>query len=499
MAVISGRTVGELMGQWVPKMIGFSFLFYFLVLHGADTASVIISSFMAAAGYTGGVNPTTYSPTGLMAEGLALIWPMLLYAIGFAAIPKVWSAFFFTFGISNLQVPVIAIQVLGATITMGAYTFLGGTLLITIIECYLVSTLGILLAGFAPLRTTHAMGTQRVMGYAMSVGVKLLVLYLVIGVIQTALNHLIAGAAAIPFVGAIIVAFYAVILALVAYNIPAFASTIVSGMAGAAAGAGVQAFSGSLAVASSMAQSAHSISDGMHKQNESKEVKKEDKGATDKHTDTGQKNTNTGAGQSTALGQSDSNQSGSSFGHDSANSLNAFSQQGAQSGAGGGPAQAQSTISGSSQLASYGLPSAGSLPNINAQDNRATSLGTNAATGNNGRALPVEAPTSANGAPQHRLSNLSNEDVGSSADHRDSSRITQDIKQRLASNDLSDADRSQLHSKLIDSVNKEADDGLKEMRQGIDGLGKSLEQLMSPNGASSAAGAVAGASIRSSI
>jgi hypothetical protein len=53
--------------------------------------------------------------------------------------------------------------------------------------------------------------------------------------------------------------------------------------------------------------------------------------------------------------------------------------------------------------------------------------------------------------------------------------------------------------KVQDSVNKEADDGLKEMRQGIDGLGKSLEQLMSPNGASSAAGAVAGASMRSSI
>jgi hypothetical protein len=56
-----------------------------------------------------------------------------------------------------------------------------------------------------------------------------------------------------------------------------------------------------------------------------------------------------------------------------------------------------------------------------------------------------------------------------------------------------------LHSKLIDSVSKEAEDGLKEMRQGIDGLGKSLEQLMSPNGASSAAGAVAEASLRSSI
>ncbi len=52
---------------------------------------------------------------------------------------------------------------------------------------------------------------------------------------------------------------------------------------------------------------------------------------------------------------------------------------------------------------------------------------------------------------------------------------------------------------LIDQVNKEADDGVKEMRKGVDGLGKSLEQLMSPNGASSAAGAVAGASLRSSI
>jgi type IV secretion system protein TrbL len=471
------------------------------MLHGADTASVIISSFMAAAGYTGGVNPTTYSPTGLMAEGLALIWPMLLYAIGFAAIPNVWSAFFFTFGISNLQVPVIAIQVLGATITMGAYTFLGGTLLITIIECYLVSTLGILLAGFAPLRTTHAMGTQRVMGYAMSVGVKLLVLYLVIGVIQTALNHLIAGAAAIPFVGAIIVAFYAVILALVAYNIPAFASTIVSGMAGAAAGAGVQAFSGSLAVASSMAQSAHSISDGMHKQNESKEVKKEDKGVGNKQSDSGQKTEHPSSAPQTPLSNSGHHENVSSLGGGSS-SVSVSSSEASQHN------QALSTQAASAvrpgapltnAISDNDVPSAASLPNtVNSQSPRATELSGNG--GSPARQQPAIGPNSnSNEAAQRPVSRLSNDDVGSSSDHRDSSKITQDLKQRLASDDLSDADRKQLHSKLIDSVNKEADDGLKEMRQGIDGLGKTLEQLLSPNGASSAAGAVAGASLKSSI
>jgi type IV secretion system protein TrbL len=505
MAVISGRTVGELIGQWVPKMIGFSLLFYFLVLHGADTASVIISSFMAAAGFTSGVSPTTYSPTGLMATGLGLIWPMLLYAIGFAAIPNVWSAFFFTFGISNLQVPVIAIQVLGATITMGAYTFLGGTLLITIIECYLVSTLGILLAGFAPLRTTHAMGSQRVLGYAISVGVKLLVLYLTIGVIQTVLNGIIAGAAAIPFVGAIIVAFYAVILALVAYNIPAFASTIVSGMAGAAAGAGVQAFSGSLAVASSMAQSAHSISDGMHKQNESKEVKKEDKTLQDRHAGSAPKDDKPNASTPTSLGavsqETGQHSLGAETNNASATAAGSPSPQTSQNqpnGAQGAASLAQSAP-GTNVLAANEMPTAASLPSNGSQQNpRGTELSGSNAPGAGSYSLPKARGSGAEAATPP-VSALSNEEVGSETDRRDTATIRKDLEQRLASDNLSKDDRKMLDDRLVGTALKQANDGMEEMRKGIDGLGKSLEQFLSPNGASSAAGAVAGASLRSSI
>ena len=107
----------------------------------------------------------------------------------------------------------------GATMTIGAYVFLGGTLLITIVEAYLVSVFGLLMAGFSPLRTTHALGSQKVIGYAMSVGVKLLVLYLVIGLIQSIIAPIIQSAAAIPIAGALTVGFYGIIFVRPAPNI----------------------------------------------------------------------------------------------------------------------------------------------------------------------------------------------------------------------------------------------------------------------------------------
>jgi hypothetical protein len=89
--------------------------------------------------------------------------------------------------------------------------------------------------------------------------------------------------------------------------------------------------------------------------------------------------------------------------------------------------------------------------------------------------------------------------VGSDIDTRPTSEIRKDLEQRLDSDNLSQEDRKMLDDRLVGSALKEANDGVQELRQGIDGLGKSLEQLFSPSGASSAAGAVAGASIRSSI
>jgi type IV secretion system protein TrbL len=384
-----------------------------------------------------------------------------------------------------MQVPVIAIQMFGATLTIGAYVFLGGTLLITIVEAYLVSVFGLIMAGLSPLRTTHAFGTQKAIGYAISVGVKLLTLYLVIGLIQTVIAPIIAAAAAIPIAGALTVGFYGVILALIAYNVPTFAASIVSGIASGNASAGVSAMTSAAASATAMAQSMNNVSQGIHDKNDSKKL-----GSEADAKATSEKNMHGGtmeAKQPVATGLSGHEMPGrkSAEANDKSFSQNSVeTKTGSPSAVAGGPP----TATGSAAVA----PSTGSSAPSGSGSSAATdkslpqdSAGARAAAAQN---LPAAPAQPSNGDPKKE-------------DRRTTDQKLQDSYERgYGSKSKEPPDKATLEARaefqqLRDQAYKEGDTLEK---QGIDGFGKGIGQMLTPSGGA-ASGAVAGATLRSSV
>jgi type IV secretion system protein TrbL len=413
---------------------------------------------------------------GLMTQGLSLTWPMMLYAVVFAALPNFFSGLFFSFGFSNLQVPLIFIEMFGMTMTIGAFVFLGGTLLITIIEAYIVSVFGLLMAGFSPLRTTHTMGAQKSIAYAISVGVKLMTLYLVVGLIQTVFGSLISSAASVPISGAVTVGFYAMMLAIIAYNVPAFASSVVSGMLSSNGGAAATAMNAAAGTAMAMAQSMHNISEGMA---EKKEAKKEARDAENQE-------------------KASSNMQGGSVAQKGAEAPNAAVPT---------PLAHDGSGSQQSQFISKNTPSAQapqvsssgqSSPGAAVGPGGSASMASNSLSDANGATSAVGNGLPQSGSSPGALNGASTDSHGKPKTAFEQMRADHDGGYGDASKNKTPEERDELRKAFHQDQQKALDDADKKIRDGVDGLGKSLEQMLLPAGSQSS-GAVSGAQLKSSI
>jgi type IV secretion system protein TrbL len=78
----------------------------------------------------------------------------------------------------------IVVAGLSALVIVIAYTIIAAQLLVTLVESYIVIGGGVLMIGFAGSRWTLVF-TERYLGYVVSVGIKLFVLYLIIGLGST--------------------------------------------------------------------------------------------------------------------------------------------------------------------------------------------------------------------------------------------------------------------------------------------------------------------------
>ncbi len=360
------------------------------------------------------------------------------------------------------------------TMTIGASVFLGGTLLITIIEAYIVSVFGLLMAGFSPLRTTHTMGAQKSIAYAISVGVKLMTLYLVVGLIQTVFGGLISSAASVPISGAVTVGFYAMMLAIIAYNVPAFASSVVSGMLSSNGGAAATAMNAAAGTAMAMAQSMHNISEGMA---EKKEAKKEAKDAERQEKASSNIQGGTGGQRGaeapnsavpTALGDQKNDVQQSKI--SSSNSSSSHAPQSSSSGY-GSSGTGNGTV-GSAPMGSGASASANS--------------GSNAATHQNAV------------APEVAMNNAFGDKNGKPKTAFEQMRTDHDGAYGEASKNKTPEERDELRKAFHQDQQKALDDADKKIRDGVDGLGKSLEQMLLPAG-SQTSGSVSGAQLKSSI
>lgn len=148
----------------VAKKIMFIGIFYALLLNGPSWIPAVIDSFVdagSAAGGSGGLSPSEVFTTGLdnaatMLEGIKNM--------------SLWDDF-----------ASIVIAGLSAIIIVLSFAVIAGQLLVALVESYIAVSAGLLFLGFGGSRWTTDF-VQKFIGYAVATGVKLFMLYLIIGI-----------------------------------------------------------------------------------------------------------------------------------------------------------------------------------------------------------------------------------------------------------------------------------------------------------------------------
>jgi type IV secretion system protein TrbL len=150
----------------VKKIMGIGF-FYALLLNAGDWIPAIINSFTKAgqtASGSAGLSPSSVIDMGINSANV------LLNALHDKSI---WDDF--------MTIVIGGLSALGIVI---AFTIIAGQLLVALVESYIVISAGVLFLGFGGARWTTDF-TQKYLSYAVGTGVKLFMLYLIIGLGMT--------------------------------------------------------------------------------------------------------------------------------------------------------------------------------------------------------------------------------------------------------------------------------------------------------------------------
>jgi len=209
----------------VAKKIMWIGIFYALLLNGPTWIPLIIDSFVgagSAAGGSGGLSPSEVFTTGLdnaatMLEGIKNM--------------SLWDDF-----------ASIVIAGLSAIIIVLAFAVIAGQLLVALVESYIAISAGLLFLGFGGSRWTTDF-VQKFIGYAVATGVKLFMLYLIIGIGNTQAQTWKAmlatiGTPGVPVFNIILTVLGgSVLLMFMAIQIPAMAASMLAGSPTLTAGA----------------------------------------------------------------------------------------------------------------------------------------------------------------------------------------------------------------------------------------------------------------------
>ncbi|TDQ37770.1 P-type conjugative transfer protein TrbL [Tepidicella xavieri] len=216
----------SLIAALANKILGVGF-FYALLQFAPTWIPALINSFRDAGATVGGA--TALSPSAVFARGLNFV------IIIFKSISDMdmWDA-----------IGVVLAALPAAVFIIIAFVVVAGQLLVTLIESYFVISAAVIFLGFGGSRWTQDF-VQKYLGYAISVGVKLMTLYLLIGASNTLFTGwaglLSSSTAGLQFIiNAWVVMGGAAFFAFLAWMIPSLASSMLSGApsltGGAAAG-----------------------------------------------------------------------------------------------------------------------------------------------------------------------------------------------------------------------------------------------------------------------
>lgn len=230
----------------IAKKIMWIGMFYALLLNGPVWIPAIVDSFVdagAAAGGGGGLSPTDVFNTGIMNAATLVS--------GMSALDILKDPAMMMFG------------GLSAIIMVLAFAVIAGQLLIALVESYIAISAGMLFLGFGGSRWTTDF-VQKFIGYAVATGVKLFMLYLVIGIGNTQAQTwgpMLTAALGAPggekFQVILTVMAGSVLLAFLAMQIPSMASSMLAGSptltAGGAAATGAAIGAGMVGAGAALA------------------------------------------------------------------------------------------------------------------------------------------------------------------------------------------------------------------------------------------------------
>jgi len=232
-------SLSDFIAQLVLKFMG---VFFFLaLLQNAPTWMPYIINSFSQAGATIGGGGVVLDPSSTFSQGLHLAKSML----GTLSSPSFFTA-----------IVAVLISVLCAIGVVVSFAVVAGQLLVTLIESYIVISAGIFFLGFSGSRWTLPF-SEKYVAYAVSVGIKLFMLYLIVGLGETLATEWAAlftpGVVAPPdvYIG---VAGSALIFMLLGWHIPSLAASLMNGSPvmtlGAAASTIGTTVTGGLALAS---------------------------------------------------------------------------------------------------------------------------------------------------------------------------------------------------------------------------------------------------------
>ncbi len=171
--------LSEIMVGTLFKVMSLSF-FAMVLIKAPEWIPAIINSFKTAGAGVGGTS--VLSPSAVFDQGLQVAASLMQFSND--AAPSTGNMIINTLtssgqGLGKFMLSAIIVGVASVFIILG-YGLIAVQLLITLVESYLIIGGGALMLGFSGSRWTHNL-SEKYFGYAISIGVKLFTIYLIIG------------------------------------------------------------------------------------------------------------------------------------------------------------------------------------------------------------------------------------------------------------------------------------------------------------------------------
>jgi type IV secretion system protein TrbL len=222
--VLKKNDLAEFIGGATLK-ISSIFFFYSIVSFAPKWMPLITSSFMSMGQGIGGTNAASATPSGVMSEA-------------FGVINALWLAYGTQPGgfdhISNNIITGFNVEITSVLGLIG-FSLIALQLLMTQIEMYLVGGAGLVMLGFTGSGMTSSFG-EKYIGYMISIGIKLLVIYAIIGLGYglinseiTSINSLKNSGNVLPPLDVLTVGVSMLVYGVIGMQVPGLAGSLMNG------------------------------------------------------------------------------------------------------------------------------------------------------------------------------------------------------------------------------------------------------------------------------